>query len=132
MDAILSCWCEFILHANIFPSSFLRFSTRKSQTETETTEKVQRKGLLGKLGLKKKKRTKAEEPVEEQAPEDAPPSESPVDPEPASEGADARETEDKEETPVDPESPWDEAARDQPEDAKSPSGEDAGLFCGCL
>jgi cell envelope opacity-associated protein A len=127
MDAILLCWCEFRIDANMFPFSFLRFSTRKSQTETETTEKVQRKGLLGKLGLKKTKKAKAEEePVE-----DAPATESPVDPEPAAEGEDARQTEDKEEAPVDPEPTEDEAARDQPEDAKAPSGE-TGMFCGCL
>lgn len=122
--------------SQLIPRS-LRFS-RKSQNETETTEKVQRKGLLGKLGLKKKVKGKAaEEPVEEQAPEEAPATEDPVDPEPANEGEDARETEAKEEAPVDAEPTEGEAAkgeeaREQPESVKSPTGESAGMFCGCL
>eukprot|EP00533_Pseudo-nitzschia_delicatissima_P015599 CAMPEP_0197269150 /NCGR_PEP_ID=MMETSP1432-20130617/4733_1 /TAXON_ID=44447 /ORGANISM="Pseudo-nitzschia delicatissima, Strain UNC1205" /LENGTH=137 /DNA_ID=CAMNT_0042734271 /DNA_START=67 /DNA_END=480 /DNA_ORIENTATION=+ len=124
--------------------SFMKKKTDDSEVETTTT-KVLRKGVLGKMGLKKKSKiavTEAEpapveepasapieeEPVVEEAPVDAPEEET-VEEAPVEE-REEEPAEEEEETPEETaEEPVEESAeRDQPEES-TPS---TGFLCGCV
>ena len=116
----------FISHDNLISNAFIVLficNRIAKKSQTATTEKAPKKGLLGKLGLKKSKKAAKEEekPVEEAKPEA--PEEKKVDPEPAKE--DTRELEKP--AQVDTEAK-DDNERDQPE-KKPPT---SPLFCGCL
>jgi hypothetical protein len=111
---------------SFYISSFTakRFSMKPKQSETVSTEKAKRGGLLGKLGLKKKSKKTEEEAVEEKPVEGAP-----LDEKASLEPEEKRDTKD-DEAPVDPEPATEEAeegdAREQPEEA----AQETGMFCG--
>jgi hypothetical protein len=124
--------------------SFLK--TKKEESEVSTTAtKVPRNGFLGKMGLKKKSKAIAEEPVEpveetpvvEKAPTEA--EEAPVDA-PEDEAVEEREDEAEEPAEEEPaeEAPVDEAAADEsreeaPVEPSTPTEPvSTGFLCGCV
>lgn len=135
--------------------------TNKSESATVEIQKVKRRGILGKLGMKKKVVVKKEaEPVEEKPVEEAPveetPAETPVEEKPAEPlepeaeapkedeapeaAAEERETEqepvvetvEEETVATEPEAAPEVEEREQPEAPPTPKDVSTGFLCGCI